>query len=106
MKTTAEMIEVMQAFERGEAIEGRVNQNNDAWETVSSPGWDWYYYDYRVKPVEKKRVPLYQALFKEKYVADFVVLDSLFRNENEARAFTVDLEFVKLIEPPIVYIEE
>lgn len=54
MKTTKEMIEVMQAFERGEQIQF-LNINND-WKDTKSPTWNWCMRDYRVKP-KKKYVP-------------------------------------------------
>lgn len=53
MKTTKEMIEVMQAFERGEKIEAFYN---GVWEDIYIPEWSWGLRDYRVKP-KKKYVP-------------------------------------------------
>ena len=47
MKTTKEMIEVMQAYERGEKIECF---NDEQWKDVNNPVWDWLHNDYRVKP--------------------------------------------------------
>lgn len=57
MKTTKEMIEVMQAYERGERIEAKA-LNNDiyGWDETKEPFWDWHNLDYRVKP-KKKYVP-------------------------------------------------
>lgn len=51
MKTIKEMIEVMQAFERGEQIEAK-SLNNDiyGWDETKEPFWDWHNLDYRVKP--------------------------------------------------------
>ena len=54
MKTTKEMIEVMQAYDRGEQIQF-LNINND-WKDTKSPTWNWCMRDYRVKP-KKKYVP-------------------------------------------------
>lgn len=60
MSTTAEKIEVMQAFERGEAIECR---QGFGWEgPVTSPSWDWSRIDYRIATKPKKTVDLYQWL--------------------------------------------
>ena len=57
MKTTKEMIEVMQAYERGEKIEMKFLDSDDCcWMEVIDPLWDWYESDYRVKP-KKKYVP-------------------------------------------------
>ena len=47
MKTTKEMIEVMQAYDRGEKIECF---NDEEWKYVKNPVWDWLHNDYRVKP--------------------------------------------------------
>lgn len=41
------MIEVMQAYERGERIECF---NDEQWKDVNNPIWDWLHNDYRVKP--------------------------------------------------------
>lgn len=49
--TTKEMIEVMQAYERGEQIEYRTDgYEESAWEMVESPLWNWGILEYRVKP--------------------------------------------------------
>lgn len=50
MKTTKEMIEVMQAYDRGEKIECF---NDEQWKDVNNPIWDWLHNDYRVKPKTK-----------------------------------------------------
>ena len=57
MKTTKEMIEVMQAYERGEQIEVHYfHVSEDYWITCGTPIWDWNNFDYRVKP-KKSYVP-------------------------------------------------
>ena len=60
-KTTKEMIEVMQAFERGETIEVIWRGvANDGWDVATTtPSWDWGEYDYRVAPKPKKQIKLY-----------------------------------------------
>ena len=45
--TTAEMIKVMQAYERGEQIEACYN---GVWVDIYIPEWSWGLRDYRVKP--------------------------------------------------------
>ena len=55
MKTTKEMIEVMQAYDRGEQIECF---NDEEWKYVKNPVWDWLNNDYRVKP-KKIYVPFH-----------------------------------------------
>lgn len=51
MKTTKEMIEVMQAYERGEQIE--FMDCSREWKDTTNPIWDWARYDYRIKPKTK-----------------------------------------------------
>ena len=51
MKTTKEMIEVMQAYDRGEQIE--FVYEGMEWRNASNPVWDWNHFDYRVKPKTK-----------------------------------------------------
>ena len=58
MKTTKEMIEVMQAYERGEQIQ--ILDINGIWEDKECPYWNWARCDYRVKP-KKKYIPFYTA---------------------------------------------
>ena len=53
MKTTKEMIDVMQAYERGEQIEAFYN---GVWEDIYIPEWIWGLREYRVKP-KKSYVP-------------------------------------------------
>ena len=48
MKTTKEMIEVMQAYERGEKFQLLNIDGN--WEDKDNPSWNWAKCDYRVKP--------------------------------------------------------
>ena len=50
MKTIKEMIEVMQAYDRGEQIE---NNYHEGWVLCKEPIWNWGYADYRVKPKPK-----------------------------------------------------
>ena len=58
-KTTKEMIEVMQAFERGETIEVIWRDNaTDSWDVATTPNWDWSAFDYRVAPKPKKQIKM------------------------------------------------
>jgi len=54
--TTAEMIEVMQAFEEGKEIETRVilGQEEGPWHYVHTPVWNWPNQEYRVKEPERR----------------------------------------------------
>ena len=53
MKTTKEMIEVMQAYLRGEQIEYRYGHTD--WLECRIPIWNWNSLDYRVKPKKKTK---------------------------------------------------
>ena len=60
--TTKEKMNVMQAFIDGEPIEGRnFSDSHGDWVPTEFPGWDFPYFNYRVKP---KRKTIY--VFKEK----------------------------------------
>lgn len=48
MKSTKEMIAVMQAYEEGNKIEA-IQVNGYNWEILDIPLWDWVHWDYRVK---------------------------------------------------------
>jgi hypothetical protein len=50
--TTEEMIEVMQAYTKGEAIEVSDKGTND-WSEIKHPLWDWNSFEYRVRPAKK-----------------------------------------------------
>lgn len=49
MKTTEEMIEVMQAHLRGETVEFIAN-GIEGWTPTSEPRWSWGGFDYRIAP--------------------------------------------------------
>ena len=55
MKTTKEMIAIMQAYEDGQPIQYKLRWQGD-WAESSPPAWDWSMIDYRVKPAEPKTV--------------------------------------------------
>ena len=49
MKTTREMIEVMEAFDNGETIECKSTLSTK-WLITTIPSWTWGINDYRIKP--------------------------------------------------------
>ena len=61
IELTIERIKVMQAFVDGAEIQ-ECRRDNDKWNTVSPPHWNWVDYTYRIKPL-KKIVPLYATDF-------------------------------------------
>ena len=53
------MIAVMQAAKEGKTIQFRVLDSSDIdvrWRDAHAPSWDWYTFDYRVKPAAPRRV--------------------------------------------------
>lgn len=65
MKTTAEMIEVMQAFERGEIIEVKLQYSGVFTYAGSTIAFDWQHNDYRIAEKPKKMVKMWLWLFKD-----------------------------------------
>ena len=59
MKTTKEMIEVMQAYEEGAQIQINPTDTTE-WSYTNNPWWNWSDFDYRVKP-KKSYVPFETA---------------------------------------------
>ena len=85
MKTTKEMIEVMQACERGEQIEFcYTDEVIKVWEdTNGKPLWNWGDTDYRVKP-------------KPKYVP-FDTAEEFFAAQRKKGRFIIDKKVVQSI---------
>lgn len=56
---TAQRVEVMQAFARGEKIQGRPSycKTEDSWADCRDPAWAWEICDYRVAPAEDDQIP-------------------------------------------------
>jgi len=53
--TTAEMIEVMQAYTEGKTIEKKSKSLvGPCWVVSKNPTWDWLTIEYRIKPEEPK----------------------------------------------------
>lgn len=53
MKSTLGMIEVMEAFVRGEQIQIS-DIGKESWEDIDGPSWDWLNNDYRIKPGQSR----------------------------------------------------
>ena len=49
MKTTKEMIEVMQHFDNGGEIEYAYYLSENIWTSTNCPNWDWSNTNYRIK---------------------------------------------------------
>ena len=91
MKTTAEMIAVMQAYERGESIEVR-HSPFDCWNLCKKPTWSWNTNEYRIA---KKKVKLYQALCKNEHAKSYISA-LLYRNEEDAEQ-DIGENFIRLL---------
>jgi len=66
--TTAEMIEVMQAYENGAEIEFILKEDiaKNIWKpAIASYLWDWASYDYRVKQPEQPKQKLWYGEFRD-----------------------------------------
>lgn len=53
--TTEEMIKVMQGYVDGKDLQYRNKKTGMDWEDVTNPVWEWYDYEYRIKPEPKYR---------------------------------------------------
>ena len=81
MKTTAEMIAVMQHFENGGEVE---RFNGDIWVINSTPTWSWLHTDYRIKEYT------YPMWFKNKLSGDifkFIAPYSVYNERTETWSF-------------------
>jgi hypothetical protein len=95
MKTTAEMIEVMQAFERGEEIQAReiFSESEDWLAVINQPSYKWNLerYDYRIKPREPRVIWVNEYEHGEHAVHDS-------RESAEERACNAQRVAVKYVE--------
>ena len=73
-KTVKEMIEVMEWFEGGGAIES-ADRSSGKWGTVTHPSWNWADFDYRIKEFQ------YPMWFKEVDSGMVIRFDSLTSGE-------------------------
>ena len=58
MTTLAEKIAIMQAYTDGKAVQ-YYNISKNVWKDAVSPTWDWFTYEYRVKPAKPNQVTSY-----------------------------------------------
>ena len=94
------MIAVMQAAKEGKTIQFRVLDSSDIdvrWRDAHAPSWDWYTFDYRVKPAEPRRVwmIMYPTMGGRSYVC--------YNSREEAAKFACfdasqQVEFVEVLE--------
>ncbi len=63
MKSIAEMILVMEHFEKGGEVERKSAMHD--WFEIEDPKWDWTNCDYRIKPDSVKKVKFPKWLYKK-----------------------------------------
>lgn len=75
-----EQIAVMQAFADGKEIE-MSHRNEDAWTSTPNPAWNWFSFDYRIKPESKLRPYTFDELQAEMAKGKIAVIrkDSVFK---------------------------
>lgn len=56
MKTTQEMLKVMQSFVDGKKLEWRSSMFPE-WQETENPSWEWSHLDYRIKQVSPLIIP-------------------------------------------------
>lgn len=87
-----EMIKVMQHYDNGGKIEySEKKDGNNHWTTVTSPSWDWAYFDYRIKE-EKQKVTIEKWLCSDKQ-GSLVVIET-----TNIEEYTYITQKLKLIE--------
>ena len=90
---TDEMIAVMQAHARGEAIEVS-DKGADDWSEIKCPLWDWNSFEYRVKPKYGKFKIGDKILYKDEEVWPLIT-DRIYTYGTSANDFLNDDKFIK-----------
>ena len=88
MKTTREMIKVMEHFANGGEVEFKLKKADDTNWSLSCPNWDWIHYDYRIK---EPRIVIEKWIYQDED-GDYAVIES----SNAAKFSTY--KKIKLIE--------
>lgn len=95
--TPQEMIEVIQAYERGEKIEVG-NLIGTVWHTEEDPRWNFMEYKYRIvpKPKQTKKIKLLAYLTGEslvwKYESAWMTPEHYIRVPSEDKEIQVEIE--------------
>ena len=72
MKTTKEMIEVMQAYADGKKIE-RIDLEDGFVSPVVQTEWNWAHFDYRIKPEQTTRPMTLDEIIEWRYNSNGVI---------------------------------
>lgn len=84
--------EVMIAFAEGKTIEYRENGEH-VWEYAKTPSWDWFSFDYRIKPAEPKKVKLTAFTTANGQLLYFDMMRVKTWNSDWTRVPSLDLEY-------------
>lgn len=100
MKTTLEMIEIMQAFADGKEIEWYCG----GWVKCEKPTWNWGKNDYRIAEKKPVLVPHWPAIIKST-TGCYVLTDHVFPNLDTAKS-RFNLSVIRLAtEYPYILLE-
>ena len=92
----SEMIKVMQHYENGGKVEySEKKGGGNHWTTVTSPSWDWAYFEYRIRE-QKQKVTIEKWLLKDTSNGEYFIYDS--SRINLYLNATFNSEKVKLME--------
>lgn len=100
---TEQMVEVMQAHLAGKKVE-IYNPDDDFWEQIDNPAWNWCSFKYRIKKEEPKLVAHYPALIGGSdgiYIADYIYPTFEAAKKMYSRAIRLATEY-----PPIMLPEK
>lgn len=100
--TTREMIEVMEAFERGEVIEAEI-RGTGMYEECVTPDWNWDYMIYRIKPKEnniKAKFKQYDKIIHKELCNgaplnkdnDFLIIEYVNLSENKYEVYNKGID--------------
>ena len=71
-----EMIKVMQHYDNGGKVEySEKKDGNNHWTTVTSPSWDWAYFDYRIKE-QKQKVTIEKWLMQDTIDKEYRIIET------------------------------
>lgn len=103
MKTLEEKIKVMQAYKDGKQIEFKSNICD--WTDAPFPCWNWTIYDYRIKEEPKKKIKLYNYLYRDAISNQYYISTRCVQNMEEASIYSSQ-HVIKLLPHTMIEVEE
>ena len=85
-----EMIKVMQHFDNGREVEIKTKRSDD-WGEVTTPSWNWFEYDYRIKQ-QKQNVIIEKWLMQSTIDEEYRIIETSLVDK------VVNFKKIKLIE--------